>query len=310
LKLEEGFKMQPDNPRWTPLIYESTKASSTSSKWVHGVEQACSVLLDAGLLPAARDLWGATASDVNTANVGWENGSLTASGREPIPLATLARQAHDKGYVVSAMIHAFYSGRWIEADYTVGDETFRWQIDALSVLRGGRSERELIDRKNPKLFTVESIWEGNGQNMGASACLVSVTVDRRTGEVRLDEAVHYVGPGKVLQRDLLEGQLEGAFAMGVGQALLEDLPQYEGGPGDGIWNLHMYHVPLARDVALGKVDTVVLPPESDDAPARGIAEVGQIPVLPAIANAVAHATGVRFRELPITPERVRAAWRG
>ncbi|WP_346908058.1 molybdopterin cofactor-binding domain-containing protein [uncultured Roseibium sp.] len=48
LQLEEGFKMQPDNPRWTPLIFESTKASSTSSKWVHGVEQACLVLLATG----------------------------------------------------------------------------------------------------------------------------------------------------------------------------------------------------------------------------------------------------------------------
>ena len=310
LKLEESFKMQADNPRWTPLIFESTKASSTSSKWVHGVEQACSVLLAAGLLPAAREVWGATAAEVTAGDVQWVDGALSAEGREPIPLATLARQAHDKGHVVSAMIHAFYSAKWIEADYTVGDETFSWQIDALSVLRGGQSERELIDRKNPKLFTVESIWEGNGQNFGASACIAAVKVDRKTGEVRLDEAAHFTGPGKVLQRDLLMGQIEGSFAMGVGQALIEDVPAYEGGAGDGLWNLHLYHVPLSADVALGKVDWVVMPPESDDAPARGIAEVTMVPVAPAIANAVCHATGVRFRKLPITAEDVRAAWRG
>jgi CO/xanthine dehydrogenase Mo-binding subunit len=277
---------------------------------VHGVEQASSVLLATGLLPAARDLWGASAGDIKVADVSWENGALTAKGREPIPLAALARQAHDKGHIVSAMIHAFYSGRWCEADYTVGDDTFRWKIDALSVLRGGKAARELIDSKNPNLLTVESVWEGNGQNFGATACLTAVKVDRRTGEIRLDEAVHFIGPGKILQRDLVEGQLEGAFAMGVGQALLEDLPPYEGGAGDGIWNLHRYHVPLMRDVALGKVEYVILPPESDDAPARGIAELGQIPVPPAIANAVAHATGVRFRHLPITAEDVRIAWRG
>jgi CO/xanthine dehydrogenase Mo-binding subunit len=92
--------------------------------------------------------------------------------------------------------------------------------------------------------------------------------------------------------------------------LLEDLPAYEDGAGNGIWNLHRYHVPLSGDVALGRVERVILPPDSDDAPARGIAEVGMIPVPPAIGNAVAHATGVRFRRLPITAEAVRAAWRG
>jgi len=310
LKLEEGFKMQPDNPRWTPLIFESTKASSTSSKWVHGVKQASAVLLATGLLPAGRELWGAASSDVQEADVKWVDGSLSAPGREPIALVDLARQAHAGGHVVSAMIHAFYSGRWIEADYAVGDETFRWQIDALSILRAGEADRQLIDRENPKLFTVESIWEGNGQNYGATGCLAAVKVNRESGEVFLDQAVLYIGPGKVLQQDLLEGQLDGCFAMGVGQTLLENLPTYEGGAGNGHWNLHRYHVPLSGDVALGRVEKVILPPESDDAPARGIAELGMLAVPPAISNAVSHATGVRFRRLPITAEDVRAAWRG
>lgn len=310
LRLEEGFKMQPDNPRWTPLIYESTKAASTSSKWVHGVDQACAVLLAAGLLPAARDLWGASAAAVKPDDTNWVDGTLTAPGQKPIPLSDLAKQAHARGYVVSAMIHAFYSGRWIEADYTLAGETFRWQIDALSVRHGGKTDRELIDRENPKMFTVESIWEGNGQNYGASACLASVRVDRKSGAVRLDDSVLFIGPGKVLQHDLMDGQLDGCFAMGVGQALLEDLPAYEAGAGNGLWNLHDYHVPLSGDVALGRVEKVVLPPESADAPARGIAEVAMVAVAPAITNAVSHATGIRFRELPITPDRVHAAWRG
>ncbi len=308
LRLEEGFRMQPDNPRWTPLIFESTKAASTSSKWVHGVEQACAVLLATGLLPAARMLWGAEGLTVK--DVRWEDGKLASHGRNPIPLSVLAKAAHEQGFVVSAMIHAFYSGRWVEADYTVGSDTFRWQIDALAVRRGGQQDRELIDRKNPRLYTVESIWEGNGQSFGASACLAAVRVNRRTGEVGLDEAVHFIGPGTVLQQDLLEGQLDGSFAMGVGQALLEVTPADGGGAGDGRWNLNRYHVALSSDVGLGKVEKVILPPEAPDAPARGIAEVAMIAIAPAIGNAVAHATGIRFRKLPILPEHVRAAWRG
>lgn len=310
LELEGSFELHPENPRWTPLVHESTKAASTSSKWVHGVHMACQVLLETGLLPAARDFWGATSAGVGIADVSWQDGALSASGLDPIPLATLAKHAHDNGHVVSAMIHAFYSGRWIEADYTVGDETFRWQIDALSILRGGQADRDLIDRQNPKLFTVESIWEGNGQNFGASACLAAVKVERKTGTVTLLDAVHYIGPGTVLQEDLMEGQLDGCFAMGVGQALLEYLPTYEEGAGNGRWNLNRYHVPLAGDVALHNVEKVILPPESDDAPARGIAEVAMVAVAPAIANAVTHATGVRFYDLPITADKVREAWRG
>lgn len=310
LRLEEGWTLEPDNPRWTPIAYESTKASATSSRWVHGVEQAAAVVLATGLLPAARELWSAAVDEVPLESVAWVEGALGAPGRTPIPLADLARRAHDRGHVVSAMIHAFFSARWIEADYTVGDATHRWPIDALSVLRGGRTERELIDRKNPKLFTVQSMWEGNGQEYGATACLAAVEVDRRTGETRLKEAVQFIGPGRILQRDLLEGQLEGCFAMGVGQALIEDLPAYEDGAGDGLWNLHLYHVPLSADVALGRVEQVILPQESESAPARGIAELAMIAVPPAIGNAVAHATGTRPRRLPITAESVRAAWRG
>ncbi len=74
--------------------------------------------------------------------------------------------------------------------------------------------------------------------------------------------------------------------MGVGQALLEVTPADGTGAGDGLWNLHRYHVPLSSDIALGKVEKVILPPEAPDAPARGIAEVAMIPIAPAIGNAV------------------------
>ena len=100
--------------------------------------------------------------------------------------------------------------------------------------------------------------------------------------------------------------MDGAFAMGVGHALLEDLPPFEEGPSNGRWNLNRYHVALARDCAIGRIEKIILPPESPDAPARGIAEVVLCPVAPAIANAVAHAIGKRFHDLPITPEKVRA----
>jgi CO/xanthine dehydrogenase Mo-binding subunit len=66
-------------------------------------------------------------------------------------------------------------------------------------------------------------------------------------------------------------------------------------------------VALAGDSAVGKVEKVIFPPESKTAPARGIAEVVLNPVAPAIANAITHAIDVRFRDLPITAEKVRNA---
>ena len=95
--------------------------------------------------------------------------------------------------------------------------------------------------------------------------------------------------------------------MGIGHALHEYLPLYEDGPGNGTWNFNRYTLPRAKDVAVWKQTGEVLPALSDTDPPKGMAEVVMIAVVPAIVNAIAHATGLRFRELPVTAEKVRAA---
>lgn len=307
LDMVESFEPQPDNPRWTPLLFMSSKAATTSSRWVHGVEQCCRVLFEAGLFPAAQSLWGKSGERVKISGVRWRDGTLIAPGLRPLSLAEIAAKAHSEGRVTAAMNHSFFSARWVEGDYTIDGVSQRRPVDGLAVRRGAEARYEIIERRNPQLMTVESIWEGNGQTFGASACLVAVTVHRKTGAIKVVEGVHYLAPGKVLQREMVEGQMEGGFAMGVGHALLENLPPFEEGPTSGRWNLDRYHVALSGDVALGRIEKVILPPESDHAPARGIAEVVLNPVAPAIANAVTHAIGIRFKELPITAEAVRTA---
>jgi CO/xanthine dehydrogenase Mo-binding subunit len=106
------------------------------------------------------------------------------------------------------------------------------------------------------------------------------------------------------------GQLEGGIAMGIGHALLEELPLHEGGPGDGTWNFNRYQLPRAKDVAVWQQTGEILPPLSPSDPAKGIAEVVMIPVVGAIVNAVAHATGKRLRELPLSPKRIKEALNG
>ena len=308
LQMIESFEPHPENPRWTPLLFMSSKAATTSSRWVHGVAQAAQIVFDHGLFPSAQELWGQKAKSLNPKMVKWRDGYLIANGFKPLSLQELAAKAHADKRITGAMNHAFFSAKWISAEYTIEDKTFRYPIDGLAIQRGADKDYAIVDRRNPDSVTVESIWEGNGQSFGASACLIAVDVDHRTGEVNIVGGAHFLAPGRVLQSEIVEGQMDGGFAMGVGHALYEDLPAFEDGPTTGRWNLDRYHVALATDVAVGKIDKIILPPESPNAPARGIAEVVLNPVTPAVANAVAHATGIRFKNLPITPDKVREAF--
>jgi CO/xanthine dehydrogenase Mo-binding subunit len=95
--------------------------------------------------------------------------------------------------------------------------------------------------------------------------------------------------------------------MGVGFALLESLPPYEGGPGNGKWNLGQYLVARGSDLPLNGLEIEVLPPVDPAEHPKGIAEVVMIPVVPALLNAIHDATGRRFRSLPVTQTMIKEA---
>lgn len=135
-----------------------------------------------------------------------------------------------------------------------------------------------------------------------------VEVDTWTGHVRVLRltAVHDVG--RVLNPLLARSQLEGGILQGLGFALFEErlVDPRSGTPLNA--GLHDYKVPTMADVPV--IDASCLPVVDTNANpvgARGLAEPPLIPTAPAIANAVAHATGIRVRDLPLTPWRVLAA---
>jgi CO/xanthine dehydrogenase Mo-binding subunit len=95
--------------------------------------------------------------------------------------------------------------------------------------------------------------------------------------------------------------------MGVGYALLESLPLYEDGPGNGKWNLGQYRVARGSNLPLNGLEVEVLPPVAPDERPKGMAEAAIIPVVPALLNAIYDAIGHRFHSLPVTQAMIKGS---
>ncbi|MBI4528266.1 MAG: xanthine dehydrogenase family protein molybdopterin-binding subunit [Deltaproteobacteria bacterium] len=135
-----------------------------------------------------------------------------------------------------------------------------------------------------------------------------VDVDQETGEVRVLRMVAAHDVGRVINPLGAQGQVEGGIAQGIGFALVENM--FADGGQTLLSNMQDYKIPAAADLP-AEIEILLIESRDPHGPfgAKGIAEPGVIPVAPAIANAVADATGVRIRDLPITPEKIHAALR-
>ena len=104
--------------------------------------------------------------------------------------------------------------------------------------------------------------------------VVRIEIDRSTGALRIAKAYSVLECGQALVPEVVIGQAQGGFAMGVGYTLLETLPLYEDGPGNGKWNLGQYLVARGSDLPLNGLEVEVLPPVApDERPkAKGAAE--------------------------------------
>jgi CO/xanthine dehydrogenase Mo-binding subunit len=146
--------------------------------------------------------------------------------------------------------------------------------------------------------------DGQGEpyaQFGYGAHLAEVDVDLELGTVspRRITAAHDVG--RAVNPTLLEGQIEGGVAQGIGLALMEEFV-----PG-GNENLHDYLIPTIGDVP--EVVSILIESGDPVGPygAKGIGEHSLIPTAPAILNAIRDAVGAGVRRLPATPDRVLAA---
>jgi putative selenate reductase molybdopterin-binding subunit len=141
-----------------------------------------------------------------------------------------------------------------------------------------------------------------------AAVFVEVEVDTETGLVRVLKVVEAVDCGQVVNPQMAEGQVEGAAIQSVGYALYERMP-FDGKGRMQFRSFRDYTIASAIDVP--EIVSLLVPTHEPTGPfgAKAIAEIPINGPAPAIANAVFHATGVRLREIPLTPDRVLAALR-
>ena len=173
--------------------------------------------------------------------------------------------------------------------------------------------RDLPLDKHGYVLTAEATFDPptspldeNGQGIpyavfGFGAHLAEISVDTELGTVRVLKITAAHDVGRAINPTLIEGQIEGGAAQGLGMALMEEFF-----PGKGE-NLHDYLIPSAGDMP--PVDSILIEDPSPVGPfgAKGIGEQAVIPTAPAILNGIHDAIGVRIHRVPATPDRIRAA---
>jgi CO/xanthine dehydrogenase Mo-binding subunit len=156
-------------------------------------------------------------------------------------------------------------------------------------------------RDNGRLRQSPAFWE-----IGIAAA--EIEVDTETGVIRIPHYVSVADVGVAINPQQCEGQDEGASMQGLGHTLFEEMVYADGqllNP-----NLVDYKVPTFADLP-ANLETQMI--ENHDGPgpfgAKGLGEGGIVSAAPSVANALFQATGVRIKDLPLTPERVWRALR-
>ncbi len=145
-----------------------------------------------------------------------------------------------------------------------------------------------------------------GVGVAFSTQICDVEVDPDTGRVTVLRYTVTQDAGRAIHPDYVEGQMQGGAVQGIGWALNEEYIFDQQGVMENPGFLD-YRMPVASDLPM--IDTVIVEVPNPDHPygVRGVGEVGIVPPLAAVANAVYAATGKRIRELPISPVRMLEA---
>jgi CO/xanthine dehydrogenase Mo-binding subunit len=187
---------------------------------------------------------------------------------------------------------------WLRDGYSAAD----FSRACAEYITEHRALKSFVKYQHPRdLHWDDQKYSGDAYGAYAWAVYVAeVSVDMRTAEARVNDFVAVQEVGKVINPVLAAGQIEGGVAQGIGFALYENVVWQEG----RMVNAQMtnYVMPTSVDLPAIRVCFEEIPYGRGPAGAKGIGELPLDGTAPAIANAIAHATGVDVRRIPVTPE--------
>lgn len=139
-----------------------------------------------------------------------------------------------------------------------------------------------------------------GKPAAWSAWIADVAVNKATGDVSVTRVVAGQDSGLMINPDGVRHQIHGNVIQSTSRALMEEISFDRATVASREWGAY----PIIKFPDLPKIDVLMLPRQ--DQPPLGVGESASVPSAAAIANAIFDATGVRFRELPFTPDRILA----
>jgi CO/xanthine dehydrogenase Mo-binding subunit len=180
--------------------------------------------------------------------------------------------------------------------FTVEARKYAWDEVARIACGSGEIERTIA------YDSAAGTPHGSPEAANFCAFAVTVTVDTETGATTIDDVLCIADVGAVINPIAHRGQIDGGFIWGVGHALMEELVLEDG----KILNLSLadYKIPTIADIPPLRVIEVAHHDGPGPYGAKAAGEISTAAVAPAIANAIAAATGARLFDLPLTAERV------
>ncbi len=134
---------------------------------------------------------------------------------------------------------------------------------------------------------------------------VEVEIDRNTGEVKILKVYAAHDAGRAIHPDNVRAQIVGGVSIGLGYAFMEDYAVKDG----RVLNPSFLNYKLPSALDIPEIEPIVVEQAHRDGPygAKGVGETTNVPLPPALANAIFDAVGIRIKSLPITPDKVLAA---
>ncbi len=215
--------------------------------------------------------------------------------------------AHATGQALIREIKERASKLWdVPADaIDFADGVFSYKDDAEK--RGNFKElaSQAGDTGGPIVAQVSTQPDGSGGGAFATH-IVDVEVDRETGKVDILRYTAAQDAGTAIHPSYVEGQMQGGVVQGIGWGLNEEYIYNDEGSMTNASFLD-YRMPTTLDLPMIETIIVEVPNESHPYGVRGVGEVPIVPPPAALANAIYDATGVRLRDLPMSPPRVQKA---